>query len=54
MQAAFGLEPLAGEAEVDAAGGGVDAAEGEIRGLPDLDPEVVGGEDRISDLLRIN
>ena len=38
-----------GEAEVDAVGGGVDTAE-EVSGLPDLDAEVVGGEDRATDV----
>ncbi len=51
MQAAFGLEPLAWEAQVDAACGDMDAAEGEIGGLPDLDAEVVRREDGSADVV---
>ena len=50
MQAGFGLEPLSGEAEVDAAGGDVDAAERQVGGLPDLDAEVVRREDGAADV----
>ncbi len=50
MEAGFGLEPLAGESEIDVgAGGGVDAAEGQIAGLPDLDACAVGGKHRPPD-----
>ena len=46
MQSALGLEPLAGESGGDGgAGGGSDAAEGEVRGGPDLGTCGVGAED---------
>ncbi len=51
MQAAFGLEPLAGEAQVDVAGGDMHSAEGEVARLPDLDAEVVGGEHGSADMV---
>ena len=51
MQPALGLEPLSGEAQVNAASSGMDAAEGEIGGFPDLDAEIVGGEDRPADMV---
>ncbi len=50
--AAFGLVLLAGEAEVyGGAGGGLDAAEGEVGGLPDLRSACVGGKDRPADMV---
>ena len=46
MEAAFGLEPLAGEAVGgEVAGGGVDPAEGGVGGLPDLCARRIGRED---------
>lgn len=52
MEAGFALEPLAGEAEVDrGAGGGADAAEGEVGGGPDLGAGRVGAEDGAADVV---
>ena len=50
MQTAFGLEPLPGEAQVDPSRRNMDAAERQVGGLPDLDAEVVGGEDGAADV----
>ena len=53
MEAGFGLEPLAGEAQVDGgAGGGSDAAEGEVACGPDLGAARVGSEDGAADMIR--
>jgi hypothetical protein len=52
VQARFHLEPLAGEAEGDGgAGGGADAAEGEVARGPDDSAGVVGGEGRAADVI---
>ena len=45
VEAALKLEPLAGEAQVNAAGGGMHTAEWQIRRLPDLHAQIVGGKD---------
>ena len=51
MEAALGLEPLAGEAGGgERSGGGVDAAEGSVRGGPDFGSGGVGREDRAGDV----
>jgi hypothetical protein len=52
VQAGFGLEPLAGEAQVDGgAGGGAHATERQVGCGPDLDAGCVGAEDRAADLV---
>lgn len=52
MQAGFGLEPLARESRLDwRAGGGADAAEGEIGGGPDFHARIVAGIDELADMV---
>ncbi len=52
MEAGFGLEPLAGEAQVDCvARCCVDAAEGQVCGLPDFGACGVGREQGPSDVV---
>jgi len=53
VEAALGLEPLAGEAGGGGrSGGGVDAAEGGVGGGPSFDSGGVGREDRAADVVR--
>ena len=52
MQAGFGLEPLSGEAGIDrGAGGGPNAAEGQVACGPDLGAACVGAEDGAADVV---